>query len=320
MTKQAVPSQQLVHFRWLVPHEGYRWIQAKGPGNRAKGPWLVKNAPPGDTPNNARTEPLLDDPGLFLTFAELGSTEEEILRFTSLHGWLGIREEITVERGSLAEGEPLSKWVRAIADMRSACELLEAIQGKDLKSLRKWIEEEEIDGPFSNHSVAFQRKFPDIGVKLWFRIIGREPDSALLRKGDFLRAGRVLMQRIANDQLDAHTSARVLMDEEKGQQGLYVNPANLLGALWVQFSESIDGGRTKRRCEQCRAWMLLAPDTSRSDRAYCSDSCRVSAYRDRKKSASRLRRKGMTPSAIAKKLGSDTETVRGWLAQSKKGK
>jgi len=64
--------------------------------------------------------------------------------------------------------------------------------------------------------------------------------------------------------------------------------------------------------------MMLAPGTSRSDREFCSDRCRVNTYRKRKKSAARLHQKGMSPSAIAKKVESDPETVRGWLGLTKK--
>jgi transposase-like protein len=111
----------------------------------------------------------------------------------------------------------------------------------------------------------------------------------------------------------------VLLDQETGRQGLYVNPKNLLGALWVQLAESIDKGQSSKRCSECGEWMLLAPGTSRSDREFCSDRCRVNAFRKRKKPAARLYRKGMAPSAIAKMLGSDSETVRGWLGLAKKG-
>jgi hypothetical protein len=42
-------------------------------------------------------------------------------------------------------------------------------------------------------------------------------------------------------------------------------------------------------------------------------STAVTAYRKRTKSAVRLYRKGMAATAMANKLESDTETVRGWL-------
>ena len=142
----------------------------------------------------------------------------------------------------------------------------------------------------------------------------------MLQRGDLLRAARVLVQFVANEELNTHTSARVLMDEETGRQGLYVNPKNLLGAMWVQFAEAIDKRRLNKRCAICKEWIAITPGTSRSSREFCSSRCRVNAYRERKRSARRLHRRGVALSAIAKQLDSDTETVRGWLGPKKKGR
>ena len=139
-------------------------------------------------------------------------------------------------------------------------------------------------------------------------------------QSDGVRATRILMQRIANQNLKKWTAARILIDTEEGTQGLYVVPENLLGALWVQFAESIDGGRSKVRCIQCGSWMVVAPDTSRSDRTFCSNRCRSKAYRERQSKARHLHREGMKPSAIAKKLNSDTQTVRRWVGLSTRRK
>jgi predicted nucleic acid-binding Zn ribbon protein len=281
----------------------------------------VKNEAAAPTePAHAITRPLREKPGLFWTFAELESSEDEILAFADRHGWLGLEvdprlhAELPSFRGRRVAGELRKDWVRAITQMRFACELRNAVAGRDLAWLRRAIQQESWEGPlsFSDHGVMYQSEGGG------FRVTPHHPEAALLQKGDFLRAARVLMQHLANEQLELHTSARVLLDEQTGRQGLYVNPKNLLGALWIQFSESMDSSTSSRRCAECGDWMLLAPGTSRSDREFCSDRCRVNAYRKRKKAAARLHRRGMTPSAIAKKLGSDTETVRGWLGLIKK--
>jgi len=311
------PSRELVQFFWPVPRAGYRWVQ----GSEGPRRWLVKSEPATPTePAHALTRPLREKSGLFQTFAELGSSEAEILAFANRHGWLGLEvdsrltAELPVLRGRRVLGELRKDWARAITEMRLACDLRNAVAGSDLASLKRKIQQEPWDGPlaFSDHGVLYQS---DRG---WSRVTPRHPEAALLKKGDLLRAARVLMQHLANEQLELHTSARVLLDEETGRQGLYVNPKNLLGALWIQFSESIDSGTSSKRCVECGQWVLLAPGTSRSDREFCSDRCRVTAYRKRKKSAARLHREGMSPSAIAKKLESDLETVRGWLGLTEK--
>ncbi len=346
-------SGQLVQFRWFVPRAGYRWIR----GSEDQRRWLVTNEPapaPSGAPHSAVTEPLRETPGLFLTFAELDASEEAICDFADRHGWLGLevdprlRAALPVIGGRRAPGGELRKdWARAIAQMRLACHLLRAIERNDREAFRRLITEKSWTGReafrrwiadkskswdkhdpetlrrlaadnrkepllFSDHSAACE--IDGAGVQ----VTPRDPHAALLKRGDLRRAARVLLQHLANEQLDLHTSARVLMvDEKTGRQGLYVNPTNLLGAMWVQLADSIDAGRSSRRCSQCREWMVLAPGTNRADRTLCSDRCKVAAYRERKKTAALLHRRGHPPSAIAKKLGSDVEKVRGWLGLGK---
>lgn len=82
-------------------------------------------------------------PGLDLTFAELGSSEEEILAFANTQGWLGL--EVNTEPhsalpliGGRREPSELQKdRLRAVAQMRLACEVFKAIERKDRGALRQ---------------------------------------------------------------------------------------------------------------------------------------------------------------------------------------
>jgi hypothetical protein len=85
----------------------------------------------------------------------------------------------------------------------------------------------------------------------------RESEASLLQRGGSLRAARLLVQYVANEQLDAHASARVLLDKETGKQ-------NLLGALWVQVSETIDKGGLSKRCATCRKWIVIFGQAART--------------------------------------------------------
>jgi hypothetical protein len=314
-------SSEPFRFFWPVPRAGYRWV----PGSDGQLRWLVKSPPAGPSrlPNRV-TWPLRDKPDLFQTFAELETGEEEILAFANQHGRLGLAVASELHSAlPLLGGRPVAvaelrrDWDRAIRRMRLACELSAAIAGNDRAVLRHCIHEESWGpGHFSDHAVRFEvPERPDA----WLRVTPRDPEAQLLRRGDLRRAAQVLLQHATNEALELHTSAMVLLDEETERQGIYVNPKNLLGALWVQFAQSIDSGGSSKRCAECGNWMRLAPGTNRSDRDFCSDRCRVNAYRKRKKAAAELHRKGMAPGVIAKKVGSDLKTVRGWLGLRKLG-
>jgi hypothetical protein len=63
---------------------------------------------------------------------------------------------------------------------------------------------------------------------------------------------------------------------------LVLEPINLLAALWFQFAGAIDGATSFSPCQECSAWIDTVPGSNRPDKIYCSDACRMRAYRKRK--------------------------------------
>ena len=57
---------------------------------------------------------------------------------------------------------------------------------------------------------------------------------------------------------------------------------SLQDLLWIQWGTSIGSRVIHRRCTQCEAYMAIHPDTARKDKHFCSDACRMRAYRLRK--------------------------------------
>ena len=95
---------------------------------------------------------------------------------------------------------------------------------------------------------------------------------------------------------------------------LEVVPENLSSAIWLRFAEAIAFGRQFQPCQRCNRWMHIPHDGSgRSTRRYCSDTCRLGAYRTRQMEAVELDTNGIPPEEIALRLGSTPETVRRWI-------
>jgi hypothetical protein len=65
---------------------------------------------------------------------------------------------------------------------------------------------------------------------------------------------------------------------------LCIRPVSLQQALWAQLVLAIDGNLNLRSCVQCRKWFTLEAGRGRSDKEYCSNACRMRAYRKRKDS------------------------------------
>jgi hypothetical protein len=78
--------------------------------------------------------------------------------------------------------------------------------------------------------------------------------------------------------------ASVLLKKDPLSSGarLCIRPPDLRSALWAQLALAIDGHINLRSCVECRSWFTLEAGRGRSDKEYCSNACRMRAYRKRK--------------------------------------
>jgi hypothetical protein len=104
---------------------------------------------------------------------------------------------------------------------------------------------------------------------------------------------------------------------------LHFVPSNLLSGLWLQFAQAVTNGKDYARCLECQMWFEVTLHSEgktrgRKTRMYCSNACRMRAYLGRKENAARLKKRGKSIAEIARQLGSDTDTVNGWMKSSEK--
>lgn len=57
---------------------------------------------------------------------------------------------------------------------------------------------------------------------------------------------------------------------------------NLTAYLWLELGLAIASGSAPVACDSCQEWYLVSAQQNRSDKRYCSDACRMRAYRARK--------------------------------------
>jgi hypothetical protein len=76
-------------------------------------------------------------------------------------------------------------------------------------------------------------------------------------------------------------SLRLLIGSEADLLKLSLVPHNLQAAMWFQCVRVL-GERIIRACEQCRTRFEVSPDSRRKQSKYCSDRCKVRAWRGRK--------------------------------------
>ncbi len=201
-----------------------------------------------------------------------------------------------------------------MAERRLAADLLLAIHREDSESLSRWI------GPTDTGGLQFQRE--EGGRR---RLLEMSPDHAFMMylerdPLDVARAARFLAQILANEKLEHFTQTRLLYEASTDTQRLVVLPSNLLGAMWFQLAQGLAGDVEFRACRQCGTWFRVSPDTSRSDRVYCSDPCRYQASYQRRTRARRRRAEGATIRSIAAEMGVSAQDVRAWVQQTPRGR
>ncbi len=275
--------------------------------------------------------PLREEKCLFRILSETGAEPEGVLGFAGRFGLLGLgMEEAAGERAPIpGDAEPLTSWRAEIAAMRRSLRIWDMVQSEDTSGLKEylsplmaWLEADRADGrdPLTGDESADQWVAgAEPGEFRWFRTHGDECLDAY-RAGDLVTPAMLGIQYIVNRHLRHRISPRILWDDSRKRGwSLYFVPVNLVGAIWLQLSQAMTQEKEYRRCRQCGSWFEIDHYTARTNRYFCSNACRSKAYRDRKAEARRLHREGMVLDQIAERLGSDAETVSGWVAGEKAG-
>jgi hypothetical protein len=96
-----------------------------------------------------------------------------------------------------------------------------------------------------------------------------------------------LTRRLRSESFDPGTvglPTSLILDKAGDDRGLRIAllPHSLAGAVWAQFMLAAASTGNFRTCDVCQTWFSIQADGSRSDRIYCSDACRMRAYRSRK--------------------------------------
>lgn len=287
-------------FQWEVSQEGYQWVETpcgrfldeEAYRDDTKCWLLTLGKPPGADVLLRLYQPLEEHNALFRIFAETPITQESIKAFADTYGMLTLGELdayylITNSAAKLGSsfvgiGEQLLLWEQEITAMREAVMLWDLGQDGEREKLSHYV---TWDG---DNGVAYQ--LPDSEMQsddektLWKLIARKDYHPERLQ---WVTPGEVLtpVKFYLQDVINAHQAGRVSpqMFWSPGENALRerVVPHNLLGALWLQLALAIDGERQYRRCLQCGQWF----EVERSDRRFCSNTCRWRTFRDRKESA-----------------------------------
>jgi hypothetical protein len=321
-----------LQFPWQVAEGGYRWFESRPAfePQQKRQPFLTDGRPIGAGGLRVMEYlPLAAFPGLFRVFADTEPSSEGVKAFADRFGRLGgdVEKQIPLDRPSrkgvlVGTGEALAVWSDQILMIRFAIDIWEAARDGDVGRLEQVIHwKESGSGVFvDTHPRLPDGQLPPEGVvRAW--IAGTHLGDDVLERfvrGDLVKPALHYVQSTINRQLEGRASPRLLWDAKRERLGLYIVPAGLIGALWLQFARAVERDSRFRQCAECGIWFELAPGTARADKLYCSTPCRVKAYRKRQAEAARLHGEGRPIEDIARELESAPDTVRGWI-EGKRG-
>ena len=137
---------------------------------------------------------------------------------------------------------------------------------------------------------AYQiHKFPGRLIDKWslyIRAMHRDVElwNMSMRTGDFSKIIRAVQRKRPGDYPAQGSPVELFLKKDplSASARLCIRPPSLVDALRAQLLLAIDGNLNLRSCVQCRKWFTLEAGRGRSDKEYCSNACRMRAYRKRK--------------------------------------
>jgi hypothetical protein len=337
-------------FRWPVYADGYRWIEtrkAEWSKSYRPVPMLVQQAGEASQRQRNLYAPLRERPALFRTFADTPATPDGILAFARRFGMLGGAAAVDTDirlhptdpdSGECLQGEPLDEWLDRIFAMRQVVALWEMASARDVGGLRDvivrgfnviqfqpkaaWLLPTWRLAEAAGEATEEPPLFQDESIPSTEPFILTADARAVERFQRFSDEGVIAwafiaVEGIANRFLRGAVQCNLRVDSELGVAEVVQEPDNLGSALWLQFAKAADAGTRFRICKTCGEWFDLPLRGARLTREYCSDACRIRAYRNRQERARELAAGGMEPRDIARELNATVVVVRKWLKTGK---
>lgn len=238
-------------------------------------------------------EPLTENPELFRTFCSLPETEGAFADFARRYGFLGSHELVLWHSGGVVpecrDAESFfGCWVFNLRLMKALLTAYDSVRRSRWNDLAKWLEISPVPGDSRRLRVQPRPDSPlSMGVvgllnsmALQFNVV-RAPEAPT--QGQRTRA--TVLQWVTNGislQLSGSAAVHAELRTVTAQYdyALRFVPDSLLGAMWLQFAETVEGSLDHRQCRSCRNWMLVSAGKGRRAHAhFCSANCRLRYWR-----------------------------------------
>lgn len=328
-------TEDFAVFKWLVQPGIYRWEPELGAvfsGSIAEESHFQLMANPAQADRAQpllRYAPLVDFPGLFLTFATTRPDPDIILGLADRYGML-LRAEptlVTVPARRLRQGrkgetlretlaahaEPFSLWRRVLLELYNATTIWKLTQqpdSGDLHQFFRYVAKKKIiryAASWHDHQFREEVASGDQAQTLW----------SACSDGDVSPVGRYWLAKTINRNLPDPVLIRFL-PEDTGSVSIQPMPANLLQSLWAQLGLAVAANKEFRQCLACDNFFELTPEVARTNRRFCSISCKNRIFRQRQDQARQHHAEGRPFEKIAEELGTTVDVIKRWIDPQRK--
>jgi hypothetical protein len=268
--------------------------------------------------------PLKEATALYRELAAINLTPEGALVFANRYGSLG---GPTIEQRERENFEVFHRWVETVAWLREALHVWNLYRQRNIAALAKifiwendtfryapsprFHEALRADARADPSRFAIRHHLFDIAHEGWGFVDEAGPVL------DVLRPAITLVTGIINGQLAANAGPRLRWDASTNKTIYFDAPFSLFGAVWLQFAQAVHSDKIPKQCRTCGRWFEVAggrkSGSKRTDREFCSNSCRSKNYLQRQEEARQRHERGETPAKIAKELGTTSSIVKNWL-------
>jgi hypothetical protein len=194
---------------------------------------------------------VIDEPNLYLKFGSDCPRPSTILEYANRFGLLRYSQStLKVRTVDAARIRSAFNWGRGELDSETLP--LQAEKATD------WL-------------VAFGRA--STNLRIW---------SELQESGDYVEMSDFLEMGF-NYAMGSSLTYQVSMDPATGLIESDIIAASLADLIEVQWGTSIAANMLHRQCAECPNWFSIYPGSGRPEKQFCSDACRMRAYRERKK-------------------------------------
>lgn len=254
--------------------------------------------PDKENPQAITYTPQIDVPNLYRLAANTPLTENAILSFCQEWGVL----KLGTGGKLVGYSDKHLYWVDSITDIKKIfkqlnhlCSVLDEIRQAD-KHYGKTNYPQEIEGFVSMNWLEFDNGDLDARINFHSGKVASiqrsqtlyDGSTELIKWGDMRSALIYYLGKEINRHLSQTTQTALMYINNKFKpahlwdQGCFIKPTSLVGVMWYQLADEIQGGRTAYSCQTCKTSFVRMVKPRANPPKYCSNACRQKALRHRK--------------------------------------